>query len=89
MIGGLAGAFILVGVTSFLSALLELGAFVLAPPGTKDQMTTWLNSSADIQLLINQYSGRTKKTKSSVIDSLAKELCELPLDASGSVNSCL
>ena len=40
MIDGLVGVFVMVGVTTFMAALVELGSFVLTPPSTLEGSRT-------------------------------------------------
>ena len=40
MIDGLVGVFVMVGVTTFMAALVELGSFVLAPPASVEAQAT-------------------------------------------------
>ena len=88
MLGGLAGVFIMVAITSFLATLLELGSLVLGPPSTKKDMENWLKTSGDNKQLIDAYSNRSPLSSDDVVKSLSKQLCEIPIDASGTGLGC-
>jgi len=83
MVDALVGVFVMVGVTSFMAALVELGSFVLSPPSSFKETLNYINSSPELNATVSRFSAATGNSAVGVKDKLAKRLCELPRDASG------
>jgi len=87
MVDGLVGVFVMVGVTTFMAALVELGNFVLSPPSTPQASRQLIEQTPEMQGIVSRFSAATGLSPSDVNSELAARLCELPRDASGINNS--
>ena len=83
MIDGLVGVFVMVGVTTFMAALVELGSFVLAPPASLEATRELIEQTPELQATVSRFSAATGRPAAEVKAELAARLCELPRDASG------
>ena len=83
MIDGLVGIFVMVGVTTFMAALVELGSFVLAPPTSLEGSRELIEQTPELQTAVSRFSAATGQPAAAVKAELAARLCELPRDASG------
>ena len=83
MIDSLVGVFVMVGVTSFMAALVELGNFVLSPPSSPQDAMDLIRSSPELSATVTRFSSATSIPRSAVETELAARLCELPRDTSG------
>ena len=83
MVDGLVGVFVMVGVTTFMAALVELGSFVLAPPSNVEESRQLIERTPELQSTVSRFSAATGQPAAEVKAELAARLCELPRDASG------
>jgi hypothetical protein len=83
MIDGLVGVFVMVGVTTFMAALVELGSFVLTPPSTLEGSRDLIENTPELQAVLSRFSAASGQPAAAVKAELAARLCELPRDASG------
>lgn len=83
MIDGLVGVVVMVGVTTFMAALVELGSFVLAPPASVEASKQLIEQTPELQATVSRFSAATGQPAADIKAELAARLCELPRDASG------
>jgi len=83
MIDGLVGVFVMVGVTTFMAALVELASFVLSPPSSLEASLELIQESPELQDTVRRFSAATGQPLAEVSAELAANLCRLPRDASG------
>ena len=83
MVDGLVGVFVMVGVTTFMAALVELGNFVLSPPSTPQASRELIEQTPELQATVSRFSAASGQPAAAVKEELAARLCELPRDASG------
>ena len=81
MVDGLVGVFVMVGVTTFMAALVELGNFVLSPPSTPQASRELIEQTPELQATVSRFSAATGQPAAAVKDELAARLCELPRGA--------
>lgn len=83
MVDALVGVFVMVGVTTFMAVLVELGSFVLAPPASVEATRQLIEQTPELQATVSRFSAATGLPAADVKAELAARLCELPRDASG------
>ena len=86
MIDSLVGVFVMVGVTTFLAALLELANFVLSPASTPEAARQLIEQTPELQATVSRFSAATGQPADEVKAELAARLCELPRDSFGISN---
>jgi len=86
MVDGLVGVFVLVGVTSFMALLVELGSFVLSPPASQESIEQLLDSQ-EYQSMLANFSSKSGLPLEKVKQGVIQQLCDLPRDAIASSNS--
>lgn len=86
MVDGLVGVFVLVGVTSFMALLVQLGSFVLSPPASKESIEQLLGSQEN-QSMLRNFSNKSGIPFEKVKQGVIQQLCDLPRDAIASSNS--
>lgn len=83
MVDSLVGVFVMVGVTSFMAALVELGNFVLSPPSSRQDAINLIQNSPELSDAVARYASATSQPSTLIETKLAARLCELPRDALG------
>ena len=71
MIDGLVGVFVMVGVTTFMAALVELGSFVLAPPTSLEGSRQLIEQTPELQAAVSRFSAATGQPAAAVKVELA------------------
>ena len=77
MIDGLVGVFVMVGVTTFMAALVELGNFVLSPPSSPQASRELIEQTPELQATVSRFSAATGQPAAAVKDELAARLKKL------------